>query len=287
MFDAEPLRAASGFLLTVDPKVQGQGIGRNLLEKYLEGPQDLSLVDRANPAFVSLFKKIGGMVAPYDSLNWRVVLKPIQFGCMVAGRRSRLISAATSLIRPIVERVDMRLSPLRKHGTEGVTLEVLAFSIEEFLRCLSFDIKSNQITLPLDPGAGRWLGHIIQNANSAGKLFIARDISKLENVGAWCVWGEKDNSAEILYLSADQVALSAFLEAFFCTISERGICAASGRVDIGQLPHLSRFVPFIKAGPSQAVFKTSIVLLRDALINGETSIPRLAGEWWIEFPPYM
>ena len=86
-FRGKPIRAALGSSLMVEKAKDNPFAGAALLKAFLDGAQELSITDTANPISVAMLKKCGGQLLPVESMHWLRVLRPAG-SCSLASRRT-------------------------------------------------------------------------------------------------------------------------------------------------------------------------------------------------------
>ena len=108
-FRGKPIRAALGSSLMVEKTKDNPFAGAALLKAFLDGAQELSFTDTANPISVAMWKKRGGQLLPVESMDWWRVLRPAGLALSLLGERISLIKVA----RPICMAIDRVATPNR------------------------------------------------------------------------------------------------------------------------------------------------------------------------------
>ena len=123
----EPINAAVGFEMFVDPLARGSLCGVQLLKQFLSGEQDLSLADVANETTRQIWTRLGGRVLSVYGLTWMAVLEPCRFATALALKESSLAKLARPVAR-VVDRV------ARKFGTVDSDVDIAGLSGESLTR---------------------------------------------------------------------------------------------------------------------------------------------------------
>lgn len=97
-----PVRVAVAGSLMVDDPQANPLAGARLLRSYVNGPQDLSLSESANPISQAMWMRLGGRPLPTYSMEWLRVLRPAATAVALASHRA----AAAILLRPVAAVAD-------------------------------------------------------------------------------------------------------------------------------------------------------------------------------------
>ena len=280
VLNSQAILSASGAFMSVSRKAQGRGIATQLIERYLDGPQDISVVDRANDDFTRLFLKSGGKADFVNSLSWKYPLRPSLYAMTLAARRSSLIRNTKLLYKPAAALLDSFM-PVKRSFSEYRCETV---DTEEF-STLAGQISCENV-VSVEPGqiSGNWLMGLLQEGCSAGDIHlkVVQDTSEVP-VG-WCLYGIREGIAEILDVGFMEGREQETFFTLCSSLRQEGVAALSGRVFPSFFATLSNSGAFMKAGPSRVLFHTRDTLLQEQFTSGKTGFSRLAGEWWIEFP---
>ena len=101
-FRSTPIRVALASSIMVENPRDNPLAGAGLLRTFLNGPQDLSITDDANPISVAMWKKLGGQLVPLESMDWLRVLRPAGYALSIIGDRIPLVKVA----RPLCVAID-------------------------------------------------------------------------------------------------------------------------------------------------------------------------------------
>lgn len=79
-FRDRPIRLACSGPLVVETASRAQAVGAFLLNRYMSGPQDLTITDGATDDVRRMWERFGGEVAMLPSIRWTQPLRPLSFG---------------------------------------------------------------------------------------------------------------------------------------------------------------------------------------------------------------
>ncbi len=100
----------------VDHPEHNPTAGARLLRSMLQGPQDLTISETANPLSQRMWERLGGLTVTAYSMEWMRMLRPAAFGATMAAER---VSVAGCLL-PLTSPLDWMLARV-KHNPFLVT----------------------------------------------------------------------------------------------------------------------------------------------------------------------
>ena len=167
-FRGKPIRAALGSSLMVEKAKDNPFAGAALLKAFLDGAQELSFTDTANPISAAMWKKLGGQLLPVESMQWLRVLRPAGLALSLLEERISLVKVA----RPICMAIDRVATPNRFRLKAKVAAHTIDVDLNDhFLIDYLRDFAAQYSLGPIwDTDSLRWrLNHAAQNRRR-GKL---------------------------------------------------------------------------------------------------------------------
>lgn len=125
--DGRPIRMVASSNLVVEPGWRPRGVGALLNRQVLQGPQELTVADRANDSSRSMWLGLGGQEMVHGSVGWYRIFRPgSAVRAMVAGRgREGALRTGTALAAAPLDAVARRL-PKVGRGSEPTEPDVTA-----------------------------------------------------------------------------------------------------------------------------------------------------------------
>lgn len=161
----QPIQAAVSGELYVEPNSRNSLCGIQLLKKFLDGPQDVSLADIANENTRQIWCRLGGVMLPSYTMTWMLPIDPCRFATSL-GMKDGVLK---SLLAPCVRLCDTLCKKLLHSSSASVSAAVIG----EPLNRTSFiehaaDMLSNYEFAPeYDPATANWIWNRLN--------FISRD----------------------------------------------------------------------------------------------------------------
>jgi hypothetical protein len=283
VFQGEPVRAAVGTEFMVDPGERGAA-GIQLLERCLQGPQDLSIADRANDSARALWECLGGATALWYSLYWSLQLRPA--GYLVCRLESRVPRRVGLMLRPVAGVLD---ACARRVVRSGRSYRQVPAGIAE---PLEVDTLVNELRrvdrrrlLPgYDKESVRWLLERLEERVTCGTLERAQIRDPHEGVVGWFLYFlSPDRCADVVQLAAAARYRGQVFDHLLHHAWQRGAVHVSGRLDapfIGSV--LERGYTFRLARPWTMMHSRRPELM--ALFQGGgVFLSRMEAEWWMGF----
>lgn len=270
----------TGFM--VDPNSRGIP-GVLLLRRLLGGPQGLTVADSPNPPGRKLMQRLGGVIAPLDSLYWVRPLRPVRYAAGQV-RGGPLLFAARMLARPLATGVDalsarVARSPFRVKRPE--TREE-PLSTGDLTRCLSDMAQICALSPRYEEPVLQWLIDALHRAPGGHDLQPALVRSATGEVIGWYVrYISRRGVSEVIQMGARQDCYGELLDHLFYAAWRDGSVAVSGRVHPVFLETLGdKGCVFSRNGPPVMVHSRHADLLKD-ILAGRAFMSRLDGEWWM------
>jgi hypothetical protein len=282
VFHGQPIRAAVGTEFMVDPMERGAA-GVHLLERYLQGPQDLSMADRANDSARSLWEGLGGVTALWYSLYW---IRPLRSaGYAVCRLESRVPRRLGLLLRPAAAVLDACATRLAgaqsyRQSPPGIVEPLDADTLVTALR----RVDKRHLLPSYDSESLRWLLQVLKERVSCGTLQLAQVRDSQEGVLGWFLYYlSSDRCADVVQLAAVARHRSQVFDHLLHHAWQRGAVLTSGRFDapfVGTL--LERGSTFKVARPWTVMHSRHPELVA-AVQSGGAFLSRMDCEWWMGF----
>ena len=280
------LLVAVGFLLNVAPEVRKRGIGTQLLSVYLDGPQDLSISDRATEAFKRIYLPLGGTVAPLNTLVWHWPLRPARHALTLVRKKNLPISKFLFWAGPLCDIAD---SFLKAKIEAHYSLKLIdnPLNSNDLLECTrklhsndTFQFEESHTDLS-------WFVEILNERNSAGELHILMCNNDTGALIGWCVYGVHDNEVEILFINYVHKYTQEFMWHVEAKLYRAGYTVVHGRLKKTLFDVMYNKNIYITMKAHWALFHTNDVELKNLILRGDVNISRLDGGWWLRFPRYI
>jgi hypothetical protein len=160
LHQGKPLRGAVLGALMVERPDDNPLVGARLLRSAMQGGQDVSLSESANPVSQKRWELIGGTtLAPY-SLSFVRVLRPVAlpFSLVAPERLARICATIVSPIDAMVNKVPK--NPLTPVSLSAPTLDEVKVGVDEFIAAMPALIVRYALRPDWDEPTLRWqLGH--------------------------------------------------------------------------------------------------------------------------------
>ena len=280
-FQDKPIRVALASSLMVEKPKDNPLAGARLLRAVLNGPQDLSLGDDANPVSLAMWKKLGAQSVPLDSMDWLRVLRPAGFALSFVGDRIPLVKLAHPIclaIDGITARVSDNRFRLKAQGVaRSMDVDLNDDSLIEYLQEFA-------ATYPLRPTWDadrlRWLlNHAAQNRRH-GSLVCSVVYGKAARpLGCYLYYGRPHGVARVLQVMAAPGAAGIVLDSLLEHAHRNRCVAVRGRAHSRYIDGLfSRDCIFFSRGSVVVHSRNADVI--EAARSGDALMTGLAGEAW-------
>jgi hypothetical protein len=282
MLGKQAIRAAVGCQFLVRPD-QRRGLAAiQLLQKYLRGPQDVSVADGANPASARLWEAMGGFVSPLHRLAWIRVFRPAQSALRLVGTRRRWLRPVTALARPLAALADtcvtraapFRFNPqLREEALDARALHAaLVEHAPQFALQPQYDAKSLE-----------WLLSQLAAKTRHGPLQARMVRDPDGKVAGWFLYYLDRGMSRVMQLAARPDRTRPVLEHLFQHASKRGALALEGRMDPRFVSDLREMQCFFQGCGELTLLHAREPSVLMPLLRGDAFFSRLEGEWWLRF----
>jgi hypothetical protein len=266
--------------LIVHRDIRRRGVGLQLLEHLLDGPQDLSTNDRAIDQMRRLWERAGGVVDTAASVGWSHVIAPVRFLAGAAARRlgGREEPPAAALLA----RLDARISG-RLHVAPPGSVEPLAD--ETLLTLLPQVATAFPLRPAYEPAYLGWLFGEMARADVAERLVrrLVRDADG-RPAGWYVAYVSTHGLAHVMQIAGARQDMPLVLGQLVRDAAAHGAVEVRGRVEPHLLPSLRelrcRFIPI-----ESTLLHARDRSLLDAVLFGHALVTRMDGEWWMRPSP--
>jgi hypothetical protein len=279
-----PIRVAVPTQFMVHPESRGVA-GVQLMRRFLDGPQDLSLSDRGNEGARRLWERLGGSASLLYSVFWRRPLRPARYA-MVRRARTRLAEAAIAAAGPLWGLMDAAVGVLAEPAIPAYPpagcLEPLtgAWLVEHFSAFMppgvlqpTYEVASLQMVLQ-EVAAKTRLGTL--------RSRLVRDADG-QTIGWYLYFANPRGVSQVVQLAGRPERVGDVLGHMLYEAGEDGATAVEGRLEPAFLPDLgAASCQFVREGPWMLVHSRRPELAA-AVLAGRAFVSRLDSEWWLNF----
>lgn len=276
------IRAATSTQFMVDPARRGT-VAVQLLSRFLDGPQDVSLADEGSDVSRRLWTALGGEVALLQSLRWTKILRPFRFAASLTGETgmARTLQGVAGPICAVCDALIGRMprSPFgapRPWSAEG------PFTPAAFLALLRS--TAGPLAPAYDESSLGWLLDRLERKRCFGRLHKHIVYGEAARpVGGYLCYVRPTKTAEVACLAAEPGCFEPVWTALVSDAWKGGASALSGRLDPRYVNDLSDRRCVFNRGFGAVLFQTKHRDIRDAIHSGRVILSRLDGEWWMRF----
>jgi hypothetical protein len=284
--DGAVVHARIGSQFIVDPASRGL-VGLKLLNTFLQGPQDLSISDEANPSGRLLWERFGGVTCPFHSMRWISVLRPCRLAVLALETKHVLPTLATRSLAAFARPLDSLAARIPKipfrpseplFSGEDLHEEMLA-------ACCSQFVSRNFLRSDYDSDTARWLVRQAVRLQGYGRLHKVLVRTTTDKVAGWYIYYLKtDGLSEVLQLYAKPQFANEVLEHLRYHAWSQGAMALSGRPQTSMMQALAAKQCFFACtGRQWVVVHSNKPEVIAALGRGDLYFSRLDGEWCLRF----
>lgn len=275
------LAAVSAHLM-LDPDRRTELAGVRLLQKFLSGPQALSIADFANDSGRKIWNGIGGMMSHVHSLRWVKLLRPSARALSLASGKLRVLPRFSSIIHPLGRLSDAVLARMTPHRFRFPPSKLIETELtdETLLSCILQSSSLYALCPEYDEHSLPWL------VRRAEKIKVLGDMRKaaLRNdsgaiVGWYLYYLKPGGMSEVLQMGARKDSICAVLDHLFHHAWSNGSESITGRLEPRLLPALSEKECYLKCGPPWVMAHTYDPEILRAIDRGDVFLSRLEGEW--------
>lgn len=284
--NGQPLIAAVGHSIAVDPAARDPMAASLLLRAYLNGPQSLCLSDRVGVLAMSMCRRLKGESLPQYSLEWLRILHPAGYAAALARRKSRLFNLARPLAnladKALASRAQKRgnsswvmLPPSRPHGvsiTDAATDELLDLIPQMVSQSALHPAWSRQ-------GLSTLLSHAAQKSELGPMSSRVVRRPDGEALGLFLYHSRPGEVAQVLCLLHAPGREGIVLDALLSDALAQGAVAVGGRTHPLLLDALmDRGARF--SGQLRYMIFSRDAAVKEPIQRGDAMLTGLVGEYW-------
>jgi hypothetical protein len=277
-----PVVAAVSAHLMLDPGRRTELAGMRLLQRFLSGPQELSIADFANDIGRKVWDRLGGKMSHIQSLQWVKLLRP--GACAMSSvegkfRSLRRFSPVTRQLCRLSDALLARMAPGRFLFSDSDLIPT-ELDDETLLALISRFSALNSLRPEYDLLSLSWLIRRAEKINRRGEL---RKVALRDASGAIAGWYlyylDSGGSSEVLQLCAHATSVGAVLDHLFHHAWSNGSALISGRLEPQLLPALSGRKCYLNCGPPWVMIHARDLEILHAIERGDVFLSKLDGEW--------
>jgi len=278
--DSVRVRAFGPMIVRSD--MRRRGIGQRLVERFLDGPQDLSVNDRAIDQMRRLWERAGGIVDTAASVGWSHVLAPARF---LAGAAARRLAGLEELpAAALLARADALASRRFRAPPPGSVEPLADEALPELLSQLA-------TAFPLRPAYTpdylAWLFAEMARADVAEQLLhrLVRDGGG-QPIGWYVMYVSAHGLAHAMQVAGASEDMPLVLGQLVHEAAALGAVEVRGRVE-PQLLGALRALRWRSTPIEAALLHARDRSLLDAVLSGRALLTRMDGEWWMRPAPAL
>ena len=285
IFRDRSIRAVVGHHFIIDSSRAGARAGIELVRRFLNGSQDLS-VAVWNDFGRRIWSSFGGTVAPFHSLSWTRALMPAQYMLQRFKDRGLPLSAAVAL-SPACRALDATLKVLRKRSTPVRPAEAMSDDLDAvtMVSYVSAFASDRALRPCYDAATLRWLlDTIAEEGAHRGKLHkVAVRTHSGRPLGWYVYYLTLAGAAEVLQVGGKDDALADVIEHLFAHAHQRGAVAVSGPMDARLVGALSdKQCAFHRPRNTWALFHSHDPRITEAIHSGDAFLSRIESAPWVD-----
>ena len=282
VFGGRELRAAISSQFIVEPGAGGGLTAIQMLKRFLDGPQDLSITDEASDLSRKLWTGLGGQVSQLQSVHWMAPLRPANCALM---RLKRRFGKWTSVLAPAAKLTDAAFLKFCESLWSGSRQELSAEELDFSTLAALLPMFSPRDLRPAYDR--RQLERIFDWRMQDGrqgrlqKKLLRSNVN--ETVGWYLLYHHEGEVAEVLQVCAVEERLSAVLDHLMMDATQSGCSQLVGRMEPQLVHAFSNRLWILHPRRYWMLFHSSRPELNDAFTRGDVCFSRVDGEWPIRF----
>jgi hypothetical protein len=293
IFHGSKINAAISHSFMVEPGQRPVLAALELAQRFLAGPQELSLSE-AGKVSRKLWERAGGEVSLLYSLCWTRPLRPSRYALSFLRRRG-LPSMLDRGMRPVCDLVDKFASlasrSFRFETAAGSPAMAAAAGIGAGLDGQTFctgavnSIRSRSLHPHYDAASAGWLLETLGRKVGRGDFHrvLVRN-PKQETLGWYMYYLVRDGVGAVVQLGAREGCAEQVFDHLCHHAAGQGAIAISGQVDPAFFHALAaRDCLFHHDGGSSFLVHSRHPEILHAIHRGDAFLTRMEGEWWISF----
>ncbi len=275
------LAAVSAHLM-LDPDRRADLAGLRLLQKFLSGPQDLSIADFANDLGRKIWDGIGGRMSYIHSLQWVKLLRPSARALSLAAGKLPVLLRLSPIERPLGRLFDAMLTRIAPRHFRFAPSDLIpqALDDETLLECVSQFSAFYSLCPEYDERSLPWLIRRAERMTLRGELRKVALRDNSDAIAGWYLYYLKaGGSSEVLQMCARKGYASAVLDHLFHNAWSNGSELIAGRLEPQLLPTLSGRGCYLNCGPPWVMIHAHDPEILQAFDRGDVFLSKLDGEW--------
>ena len=285
LVDGQEKRLASLGPMFIVPEQQGTMLAAKLMQRVLEGQQDLTTSDGASMAMLRLASHFGGVWALPQSMKWVLPLAPGEYLARSAsGRYDGWRKVAGRSAVPVAKLLDKAISRkwLRQVYEQAVRVpERELLHPEALCGIAGFVSKSNALCPVYRPDIAKWLFEALAQWTVRGEL-VARELrSKGKPIGSFLAYAGPDKTLSLIQLLIRREHVQRGIAALIQEGIERNMSAITGRLE----PHLASALLNYRAfytNDTHVMHHSRSTELLGRIVSGDCLLTRAEGEWVLD-----
>lgn len=285
-FSGRRIRVAVATQLMTDRDVYPGFAGRELMKRFLAGPQDLSYSDGATEAAYLCWKGVGAHAATLYCLEWTRVLRQARYMGRLFAERGGGWRAFAGAFQPAAALLDTAIgalpfragrAPVSNCVSEEATVEDLLAAIREIG-------WRDSLRPAYEEKSFHWMMAETERARNHGTLRIGVVRDRTRARAGWFVYfARRGGTSPVLQIGARPHAFDGVLRALLADAWRHGAVAVRGQAIPPHLSSLTKQFCGLKHPWPTVLFHSRHQALRDAILRGDAALSRLDGEWWMRF----
>ena len=278
-FRGRPVTVAVSHHFMVEPDERSTLAAMQLLRRFLEGPQQLSMAE-GNEQSRRMWEALHATTVASYSLHWIKPLRPAAFFASAMGRRAGW-RVVTPLLHPLTMAADLvgsraigSVPPTPAGVLEPLTPLLLASTIDKMRGARSLWPR-------YDASSAAWLLSVLESKRSSGDLQAMLVYTDRGAIAGWFVYFlRRDAAGEVVQIGGSDRALGGVFAHLVSHAYRSGAVALTGRLEPRLLTACAAARCWMRAGRSWMLLHGSRDLV-DALECGDAFLSSLEGEWWM------
>jgi hypothetical protein len=255
-----------------------------LMRKFLEGPQELSMTDGATEGARRIWGAVRGELVILYSCTWDRVLRPA--GHVLGKAKKTRFRPFADFAKPFGAVLDSALArtPFNPYIASASNATGIDASLECLLKFIA-ELPARYVLRPhYDLVSLRWLLEKAAEAKTRGQLrkIVVRD-ARGAVLGWYIYYAKAGGTSKVLQIGGREHTITEVMRHLFHDAWACGSVTISGRLEPAYARELSSSrCSFSFPNLSVLVHSRNPVIL-DAIHRGRAFLSRLDGEWWLRF----
>jgi hypothetical protein len=271
--------------LIADPNVRSQAVGSFLMRRYMNGAQDLSVMETCSDGMRAMWEGLGGHTAYLNCLNFTRFFRPARFlvdqraGSGRPGIRIRIARRAADAADGPIGRV---IKPLNL-GDRGLGADDL--TPESLLQHLPTVAGRRRLIPRYDLPFLRWQWFEMAQVRSKGALHGSLVRAEDGAVVGWYLYQVvPDGKGHVITVDARRGAETEALAQLFSDAAHRGATLVHARMEPNlHVPIVAERRSWLHSRFDRTLIHASDPAILRAYVLGDAMFTRMEGEFWMGF----